>query len=72
MSSIQLRRETHVIRLVVQDDGRGFTDDRTAHLENHGFGLKNITERARTMGGEVIVQSRPGEGTRVEVKIPVR
>jgi len=41
-------------------------------LENGGFGLKNITERARTMGGEVRVQSSPGAGARVELTNPLR
>ena len=70
-SSIQLRREKHAIRLVVEDDGRGFTGKGTDHSADHGFGLKNITERAHTMGGEALIQSRPGAGTRVEVRIPV-
>ena len=68
--SIVLRREQHVLRLTVEDDGCGFHAER--YLENGGFGLKNITERARTMGGEVRVQSSPGAGARVEVTNPLR
>jgi signal transduction histidine kinase len=56
----------------VQDDGRGFAARREGHSEARGFGLKNITERARTMGGEVRIKSSPGQGTRVEVTIPLR
>ena len=41
-------------------------------VEGRSFGLTNITERARTMGGQVRIHSSPGEGTRVEVIIPVR
>ena len=69
--SIVLRREQRALRLTVQDDGRGFHRERAAHSKDPGFGLKNITERARTMGGEARVQSRPGEGVRVEVTIPL-
>jgi len=68
--SIVLRREPRGLRLTVQDDGRGFHGER--YLENGGFGLKNITERARTMGGEVRVQSSPGAGARVELTNPLR
>jgi signal transduction histidine kinase len=68
--SIVLRREPQGFRLTVQDDGRGFHGER--YLENGGFGLKNITERARTMGGEVRVQSSPGAGARVELTNPLR
>lgn len=70
-ASIVLRREQHSLQLKVQDEGCGFTT-RDAHPEGRGFGFKNITERARTMGGEARVESSPGEGTRVDVVIPVR
>lgn len=71
-ASIVLRREARVLRLTVQDDGCGFAAARDTQLEGRGFGLKNITERAHTMGGQVRIHSSPGEGTRVEVTIPVR
>ncbi|HXJ58391.1 MAG TPA: two-component regulator propeller domain-containing protein [Verrucomicrobiae bacterium] len=71
-ASIVLRREQRTLRLTVQDDGRGFAARREGHSEARGFGLKNITERARTMGGEVRIKSSPGEGTRVEVTIGLR
>ena len=70
-ASIVLRREQGALALTVQDNGRGFAAARDAHSGAQGFGLKNIAERARTMGGEVRVQSSPGSGTRVEVTIPV-
>jgi signal transduction histidine kinase len=71
-ASIVLRREPHALQLTVHDDGRGFVPGHDAHSENRGFGLKNIPERARMMGGEVRVRSNPGEGTRVELTVPVR
>jgi signal transduction histidine kinase/ligand-binding sensor domain-containing protein len=71
-ASIVLRREARALRLMVQDDGCGFAIGDDSYLEGRGFGLKNITERARTMGGDVRIHSSPGAGTRVEVTIPVR
>ena len=68
--SVVLRREPQELRLTVQDDGRGFHGERSS--ENGGFGLKNITERARTMGGEVHVHSSPGAGARIELTNPLR
>ena len=59
------------LRLSVTDDGRGF--DAEAHLARSGvehFGLLGITERARALGGELRVTSRPGEGTEVLCRIP--
>jgi signal transduction histidine kinase len=53
-------------RLVVTDDGRGFTPD-TPHT---GFGLLGMRERVALLGGTVTVDSSPGDGTRVAVTVP--
>jgi signal transduction histidine kinase len=35
-----------------------------------GFGLTNMRERAQAIGGEWQIASRPGEGTRIVVRVP--
>ena len=70
-AAIALRRDADAIRLSVQDDGLGFAVERSGNESAPGFGLRNITERARTMGGEVEIRSQPGAGTRVELRVPV-
>jgi signal transduction histidine kinase len=35
-----------------------------------GFGLSNMQERAHAIGGEWAISSRPGEGTRIDVRVP--
>ncbi|PWH05646.1 hypothetical protein DEO23_10540 [Brachybacterium endophyticum] len=52
--------------LDVVDDGLGF-DPSTAE----GFGLRTVRARARAAGGDVTVESAPGEGTAVQVRLPV-
>jgi signal transduction histidine kinase len=52
--------------LNISDDGRGF-DPGNGH--GVGFGLKSIRERARAIGGEMRLDSRPGAGTRLEVEL---
>jgi signal transduction histidine kinase len=49
--------------VVVSDDGSGFDEAETAP----GQGLKNIRERAATIGGGLTLRSRPGSGTALEV-----
>jgi signal transduction histidine kinase len=53
----------------VEDDGRGF-ERKTAGREESG-GLAHMAERASLLGGTCSVDSAPGEGTRVEVGLPV-
>lgn len=58
------------LRVLVEDDGKGFVLDPTRPTS--GLGLMGMRERARNAGGELQIDSRPGEGTRVRVKIPLR
>lgn len=61
--------ETHNC-ICVEDNGGGFD---TAHLWEDGkhVGLRNIRERLETMcGGTLMVQSKPGSGTKVTIQIP--
>lgn len=61
------------VRLLVRDDGVGFLlpemPDQFAR-QGH-FGLLGLTERAELIGAELQVWSQPGQGTRVEVRVPV-
>ncbi len=57
---------------VVEDDGEGF--DREAVEEaspSWGMGLSSMRERAEMLGGTLRVDSSPGKGTRVEVRVPL-
>lgn len=65
---VVLERDIHVVRLIVADDGCGFTP---AVAEAGGFGLRSIAERVRILGGELRVDSAPGTGTRLEVTVPL-
>ncbi|GAA4190952.1 PAS domain S-box protein [Gryllotalpicola kribbensis] len=54
-----------VLRLVISDDGVGLGE------ATPGSGLTNMRDRAAALGGQVEIQSRPDEGTRLTVRIPV-
>lgn len=64
--SLAVDRPDGAVRLVVADDGRGL--DETAH---EGWGIRGMRERALLVGGELEVRSRPGEGVRLVLEIPV-
>jgi signal transduction histidine kinase len=55
--------------LVVEDDGSGFELDQVKG--RGGLGLVSMEERARQVGGDLLVKSHPGKGTRVEVRVPL-
>jgi signal transduction histidine kinase len=65
---VELTAQPH-LRLAVIDDGDGFDVDDAAVAPGR-FGLKSMAGRVRAIGGVLSVDSEPGRGTRVEVKLP--
>ncbi len=59
-----------VIELSIIDHGRGF-DPEQVRSQGTGLGLYGMRERASLLGGEVMIQSSPGEGTTITVRIPI-
>lgn len=59
------------IRAIVQDDGPGFYALDPGDMRRDGrFGVVNMQERARLFGGEVTVESVPGLGATVTLRLP--
>ena len=54
-------------RILVEDDGKGFENSRLGGRPGEHIGLSIMEERARRLGGELRIESEPGEGTRVEL-----
>jgi signal transduction histidine kinase len=70
--SVSLARENGHARLVVADDGRGFSADRLEQRREEGhLGLTLLTGLVAEAGGRLVVDSTPGRGTRVEAEVPV-
>ena len=62
--------DTHWV-LAVEDDGRGM-EQRPELYAREGFGLTSMRQRAGAIGGEWQIESQPGAGTRVSVRMPKR
>lgn len=60
--------DDEIIRMTIHDNGRGF--DPTAPLGLNCCGLLNMRERALAAGAELQINSQPGMGTTVEMKLP--
>jgi signal transduction histidine kinase len=70
---VRLAKRSGALQLTVEDDGRGFPFSgrlTQAELESAGKGPMTIRERVRLLEGELTVESNPGHGARLEVRIP--
>jgi signal transduction histidine kinase len=70
---VRFGRENGFWKLTIADDGTGFGfDGRLSHKElvNSARGPAIIKERVRNIGGELNLESHPGEGARLEITIP--
>ncbi len=66
---VELKQLSASIRLVVEDNGLGIKHSELS--DSKSFGLISIKERARALGGEVDINSRPGKGTLITAEIPL-
>ena len=58
-------------RFEVRDNGKGFDPAAAARKGDGHIGLSIMRERAQRIGGELDIQSQPGEGTTVTLRLPV-
>ncbi|MEP7145460.1 MAG: two-component regulator propeller domain-containing protein, partial [bacterium] len=62
----------HELSVLISDNGDGFDADMVkANAGKHGFGLAGIAERTKLFRGKFLINSIPGTGTSVTVKIPL-
>ena len=64
---VRLEQDAAGVLLEVRDDGRGF--DPGGDFPGH-LGLKSMHERVTRLGGSFVVESAPGEGTRLVARLP--
>jgi len=67
--SILIHRNPTEVRLVVEDDGKGF--DASVILSEAQLGLVGMRERAHLVGGTMTLESSPGLGTTICISVPI-
>ena len=67
---VELRGTEGEIQLTVSDLGVGFDPQDTIH--RRGLGLISMRERMQLVSGEISIQSRPGSGTTIHARVPLR
>lgn len=72
--NVSLTRSEDKIKLVVQDNGRGFDVDKfgeSVRKDYSGFGISIMKERVYLLSGEFYIESKLGKGTKVTVIVPL-
>jgi signal transduction histidine kinase len=67
--TLKLSQDDKTIQLSIDDDGCGFDIRQVDHAAH--FGLQIMRERTELVGGQMAIDSLPGEGTHVVVRLPV-
>jgi signal transduction histidine kinase len=68
---VRVRRTREALIALVEDDGRGFNVAAVRGSRDTGLGLFGMEERASLVGGDLSIESRPGRGTCIRVKVPL-
>lgn len=71
VAEIELSKINNSIHIRVEDKGKGFEFDTYRQKNNCSFGLYSLSERLKNMGGELIINSSLGKGTKVILIFPV-
>jgi signal transduction histidine kinase len=68
---VELRFAQDRLTLIVRDDGRGFDAEHPPSASSGHFGLFGMRERAIKLEADLRVTSRPGEGTAIQIDVPL-
>lgn len=62
--------ENEEFNVLIEDDGLGISEDSEEVLPGEKYGLTIMRERAARLVGQLVIESEPGEGTRVQLSFP--
>lgn len=66
--NISVQAHNNIISIVVADDGKGFD----VNKKRKGIGISNMMNRIESFNGEVSIESSPGKGCRIMIKVPYK
>ena len=70
-ASFVVLRQPHEVTMLIEDDGQGFDLESTRQKCTSCLGLMGMQERVNLLGGSFVVESAPGEGATIRVRIPL-
>ncbi len=65
-ASVEIKRSSKDVSIIIQDNGKGF-DTTNVGATRGGLGLVGLKERTQLLKGEISIESKPGEGTKIRV-----
>ena len=68
---VHLTINTDILEITIGDDGRGFDTENPSNDGQPHFGLAIMRERAEGVGASFHLDTEPGTGTRVTVRLPL-
>lgn len=71
LAGVSLERRGEEFVVIVEDNGRGFDPEQAPRGDRSGVGLMGMRERAMLVGGTFEIESAPGHGTIVYVRVPL-
>jgi PAS domain S-box-containing protein len=63
---ISIQADKDILNISIEDDGKGFD----VNKKREGIGLSNIMNRVDSFNGEMVIESAPGNGCIIRIKIP--
>ncbi len=69
---VSMQIDGKILELTISDDGRGFDPAALEINDRQHFGVSTMSERAEEIGAEFQVDSKPGAGTCVTVRLPLK
>lgn len=71
--NVQLLSYPDAIIMTIEDDGVGFDSSKAIDQRSgSGIGLSGMSNRIKSMGGEIEISSAPGKGTNIMINLPVK
>ncbi len=71
-ADVSIEKVSNAVRMQIKDDGKSFSVPQMLHHGKNRLGLLGMRERVEMVGGRFNIESARGEGTTIEVEIPIR
>ena len=68
---VRVSQKKRGLRILISDEGTGISE-KILTMEDCGIGLDGMKERAMLLGGTLNVESSPGNGTTIRIRLPIQ